>query len=73
MVAAGKPAATLSKLTSTGVQMFDKIITRIEKAVMLTSYITLILVVSLETLRRMLKKRFLLEIQVAYRLRQGLV
>ena len=34
--------------------MFDKIITRIEKAVMLTSYITLILVVSLETLRRML-------------------
>jgi TRAP-type C4-dicarboxylate transport system permease small subunit len=33
--------------------MFDKIVTRIEKVVMLTSYITLILVVSLETLRRM--------------------
>ena len=34
--------------------MFDKIITHIEKAAMLISYTTLILVVSLETLRRML-------------------
>lgn len=34
--------------------MFDTIVTRIEKIVMLASYLTLILVVSVETLRRML-------------------
>ena len=33
---------------------FDNLISRVEKAVMLTSYLTLILIVSLETLRRMI-------------------